>query len=533
MDSGRNHFLYDREDEIMLQINHLSIIHRADDRKLIEDLSFSMEQGEKIALIGEEGNGKSTLLKWIADPALIGDYADAEGERIIRGEEIGYLPQALPENQRTKSVYTYFLEEDSFSGMTAHELGSLADQMKVDASFFYREERMEDLSGGERIKAQMGRILMAHPTLLLLDEPSNDLDLEMLQWMRRLIREPGRSVIFISHDEGLLKDAADRIIHIEQLHRKMLPRVTVSGVPYQEYLADRERSFQHQEQMAISDRRQQRIRMDKYRRIEQSVDYALNHVSRQDPHSGQLLKKKMKSVKAMGRRFEREDKSMTAMPEKEEAILLRFNEGISIPAGKHILDLQLPELRTPDGAQVLCRNVQLQVVGNEHVCIVGRNGVGKSTLLRQIAGILLQRSDIHAAYMPQDYRELLGMDLLPLDFLTMEQEQTKDSLTRAGLYLGAMKYTSDEMRHSVRDLSGGQQAKLLLLKMNLDRADVLILDEPTRNFSPLSAPEVRSVLQDFRGTIISVSHDRKYIHEVCSRAVELTEDGIREMNRNG
>lgn len=223
---------------------------------------------------------------------------------------------------------------------------------------------------------------------------------------------------------------------------------------------------------------------------------------------------------------------MTAMPEEENAILLQFDEGINIRSEKHILDLQLPELRTPDGAQVLSRNVHLQVIGNEHVCIVGKNGVGKSTLLKQIAEILKKRTDIHAAYMPQDYSELLGMELIPLDFLTMDQEQTKEWITRAGLYLGAMKYTSDEMRHSVGDLSGGQQAKLLITKMNLDRANVLILDEPTRNFSPLSAPEVRSVLKAFRGTIISVSHDQRYISEVCSRVVELTDDGIREINMN-
>lgn len=516
----------------MLQINHLSIIHRADDRKLIEDFSFNMKQGEKVALIGEEGNGKSTLLKWIADPDIIRDYADVEGERIIREEQIGYLPQALPEKEHTKSVYSYFEEESSFAEMTPHELGSLADQLKVDASFFFRQENMGTLSGGERIKAQMGRILLSHPTLLLLDEPSNDLDIEMLQWIRRIILEPDRSVIFISHDDDLLKDTADRVIHIEQLHRKTLPRVTVSRVPYQEYLTDRARSFQRQEQLAVSDRRQQHIRMEKYNRIQQSVEYDLNHVSRQDPHSGQLLKKKMKSVKAMGRRFEKEDESMTAMPEEENAILLQFDEGINIRSEKHILDLQLPELRTPDGAQVLSRNVHLQVIGNEHVCIVGKNGVGKSTLLKQIAEILKKRTDIHAAYMPQDYSELLGMELIPLDFLTMDQEQTKEWITRAGLYLGAMKYTSDEMRHSVGDLSGGQQAKLLITKMNLDRANVLILDEPTRNFSPLSAPEVRSVLKAFRGTIISVSHDQRYISEVCSRVVELTDDGIREINMN-
>ncbi len=175
---------------------------------------------------------------------------------------------------------------------------------------------------------------------------------------------------------------------------------------------------------------------------------------------------------------------------------------------------------------------------------MGRNGAGKTTLLRLIAGQLLGRSDIRAAYMPQNYEELLDPELTPAEYLARALEgsaetspakrtpeaQTrclsKEELTRVRTYLGSMKYTVQEMDHSIRDLSGGQKAKLLLLKMSMEHRNVLILDEPTRNFSPLSCPVIRELLRDFPGAIISVSHDRKYIREVCNRVLELRPDGL-------
>jgi ATPase subunit of ABC transporter with duplicated ATPase domains len=126
--------------------------------------------------------------------------------------------------------------------------------------------------------------------------------------------------------------------------------------------------------------------------------------------------------------------------------------------------------------------------------------------------------------MPQNYEETLPFDLTPVEYLAPSGR--KDEMTTVRTYLGSMKYTKDEMFHPIRELSGGQKAKLLLLKISLSETNVLILDEPTRNFSPLSGPEVRRILKQFPGTIISVSHDRKYIAEVCDKTYRLTSQGL-------
>ena len=182
------------------------------------------------------------------------------------------------------------------------------------------------------------------------------------------------------------------------------------------------------------------------------------------------------------------------------------------------------EERADEVPRILAKNIDLFVRGPEKVCIIGKNGAGKTTLLKHIAAELLARQDIRAAYMPQNYEELLNLDETPVDYLS--ESGDKEEITKIRTWLGSMKYTADEMSHPVRELSGGQKAKIFLLKMNLSGGNVLILDEPTRNFSPLSNPIIRQVLSDFGGAIISISHDRKYIGEVCETVYELTEEGL-------
>ena len=191
-----------------------------------------------------------------------------------------------------------------------------------------------------------------------------------------------------------------------------------------------------------------------------------------------------------------------------------------------VLDLSINELRVSE--RLLARNIQLNVTGPEHICIIGKNGCGKTTLLKQIAETLLPRRDINAAYMPQSYDDMLDPSLFPVEYLAPNGD--KDSVTRARIYLGSMKYTTDEMSHKISELSGGQRAKLLLLNMILNDANVLILDEPTRNFSPLSAPAVRELLANFPGAIISASHDRRYIGAIATAVYELTQNGLRRID---
>lgn len=140
---------------------------------------------------------------------------------------------------------------------------------------------------------------------------------------------------------------------------------------------------------------------------------------------------------------------------------------------------------------------------------------------------LLSRTDVRACYMPQNYEDLLEPDRTPVDFLSVTGD--KEETTRIRTYLGSMKYTVDEMNAPMSELSGGQKAKVLLLKLSLSGADVLILDEPTRNFSPLSGPVIRAILRQYRGAILSISHDRKYIEEVCTAVYQLTPGGLVRM----
>ena len=513
----------------MLQIKNLTITHQKDLRVLLEDFNLTLNAGDKAVIIGEEGNGKSTLLKWIYDPALTENYAECRGERIFSGEVPGYLPQELPASDREKTLYEYFAEARLFYDTSPRELADMASDFRVPAEFFYSDQKMESLSGGEKVKAQLMRLLIDKPSALLLDEPSNDIDIATLELLEKLILEWKGIVLFISHDETLIERTANTIIHLEQIFRKTKSRYTVVKDQYDHYIKTRAENFDRQEQQAVNDRKEKKRRDEKYARIYNSVDQALTNISKGARDAvAKNLKDKMHTVKAMGKRFEKEDENMTQMPEQEEAIFFKLGDkNAQMPAGKTVVEYTLEELQAPDRSRVLARDIFLRVRGPEKICILGTNGAGKTTLLKEIAQDLLTRSDLRAQYMPQNYEDLLDPDLTPVEFLDATGD--KAVRTRIRTFLGSLKYTYEEMDHPIRELSGGQKAKVLLLKMSLSGANVLILDEPTRNFSPLSGPVIRKMIASFPGAVISISHDRKYIREVCTKTYRLTPEGLTEI----
>ena len=510
----------------MLQIKNLSLIHKKDLRTLVNNFSFVLNPGDKAVVIGEEGDGKSTLLKWIYDPSLIEDYAEAAGERIAGNERLAYLPQELPEKYKDHTIYEYFTEAGRFYDLSYDQLRNLSEQVGFSSEVFYSDHKMGNLSGGEKIKIQILKLLMSEPSVLLLDEPSNDIDISTLEWLEGLIQTWNGIVLFISHDEVLIEKCANVILHVEQIYGKRESRCGIFRMSYPEYMEQRALSFQKQEQMAVWERREKRIRDEKFRRIAQRVEHAQASISRGDPHGGRLLKKKMHTVKSLERRFQKADEEMTKMPIMESAILIKLNPNAeSVPAGKTVLDFQMDQLRTPDNQRVLSENIHLFLRGSEKICIVGKNGAGKTTLLKKIWEELQSRDDIQTGYMPQNYEEMLDLSVTPVDFL--DRTGTPEERTRIRTFLGSLRYTTEEMEHAICHLSGGQKAKILLLQMMLWEHNVLILDEPTRNFSPLSGGSIRTLLRGFPGAIISVSHDRKYISEVCDRVYELKADGLK------
>lgn len=516
----------------MIQVKNLTITHRKDMRVILESFSMVLNDGDKAALIGEEGNGKSTLLKLLYDERLVEDYAEYSGEIIKNRTRIGYLAQELTEEQKAQSVYEFCAQSDVFYEQSPKELAAIAGQLGLSSDIFYADQRMGQLSGGEKVKLQLARLLMEQPDVLFLDEPSNDIDIETIEWLERFICKASVPVLFISHDETLLERTANKIIHMEQLRRKTTSRWTVAAVDYRTYVSARADAFLHQEQVARKERSEYEKQQERFRKIQQKVEHQQNAISRNDPHGGRLLKKKMHAVKSMERRFEKEHSRLTELPETEHAIFIKFGDRISMPQSKRVLDFSRSELRTEaerfGEGKLLARELRLSITGPEHVCIVGKNGAGKTTLLKEIAGELLARDDVKAYYMPQNYEELLDLEQTPVEFLCAEGSW--DEVSRVRTYLGSMKYTADEMAHPASALSGGQKAKLLFLKMSMAGCNVLILDEPTRNFSPLSNPVIRGMLREYGGTIISVSHDRKYIDEVCDTVYELTKTGLQRIS---
>ena len=510
----------------MLQIRNVTILSRKDDRLLADDLSFTLHKGERAALIGEEGNGKSTLLKWIFDPAMVEGYAEVRGQRIIDGK-MGYLPQELPSEEKALPVCAYMEGACGFYALSPREINDVACRLGLSPALFEEARPLETLSGGERVKVQLSALLLSRCDILLLDEPSNDLDIETLEWLSEFMNAFPGAVLYISHDEVLLEETADVIIHLEQVRRKTICRSTVSREGYRAYMDQRARQFAHQEQQARFEQADFRKKKDRYLSIYNAVEHAQDSISRGNPSGGRLLKKKMHAVKSMGRRLDKDEEELTQLPEAEWAILPKWEPGVELSRGKVVLDYALDELRVGD--RLLSRDVRLKIIGPEQICILGPNGCGKSTLMDRIARELLSRQDIRCTYMPQRYGEGVSYSMRPEAFLAPDGD--KESVTKARIYLGSMKYTTDEMNHAVSDLSGGQRAKLLLLKAILDKSNVLLLDEPTRNFSPLSCPAVRKLLSEFPGCILAVSHDRKFIEEVTPILCTLTENGLQRIYR--
>lgn len=344
---------------------------------------------------------------------------------------------------------------------------------------------------------------------MLLDEPTNDLDIETLEWLENFILSNDKPIIYISHDETLLERTANCILHLEQLENKTKSKWTYEHIGYASYVEKRRNLIDRQNQMAKNDEKEHQKQVDKMNRIYQSVEYKQETITRQNPGKGRLLAKKMKTVKALEKRLD--EKELTKKIHPEEAIFGKFHNDEEIHSSKVILDYKQPELKIGD--KVVKRDVEIKVIGNQKWCILGKNGSGKTTLMKEIYIALKDRSDIKVGYMPQNYDDELELDISPVDFLNVNRTKEKEQTART--YLASMKLTKEEMLHPISELSGGQKAKVFLVKLMMEENNVLLLDEPTRNLSPLSNPVIRNLLKEFTGAIISVSHDRKYIEEVC------------------
>ena len=496
----------------MLEIKDLTI--SISDRYLIKNLNLILNNGDKLAVIGEEGNGKSTLLKSILG---ICEYAEVSGNINLKGNRIGYLEQSISTDKLDKSVYEFLFIDETDYYDKINNLYKYLDLINLTDDIL--KQKINTLSGGEKVKISILKLLLNEYDILFLDEPTNDLDIETLEWLEHFINNTNKPIMYVSHDETLLANTANMILHLEQIKKKTECRHTLLKIDYDTYVEQRLRKIEKQTQVAKSEKREFNKQQEKLQRIMQKVEYQQNAITRADPHGAAVLKKKMHSLKSQEKKLD--ETELTEVPDVEESINFFF-EDVEMPRTKNVINLDIDELKVSD--KVLSKNIKLDVIGNIHLCIIGKNGVGKSTLIKLIYNELKDRNDVKVGYMPQTYDDILNNYKYVLDFIC--PNGSKDEITKARMFLGNMKFTREEMISDIKDLSNGTKAKLFLVKLVLDKCDVLILDEPTRNVSPLSNPVIRNVLNEYKGTIISVSHDRKYINEVVNALYILTPDGL-------
>ncbi|MDD2181029.1 MAG: ATP-binding cassette domain-containing protein, partial [Bacilli bacterium] len=437
----------------------------------------------------------------------------------IKGEiklpnRLGYLEQMLNENWNNLTVRDFFLrsnfdEEIDYSIYNDYnKLYDVFKNLNLDTDIIESTQKIKTLSGGEKVKIQLAKILLNIPDLLLLDEPTNDLDIDTLKWLENFIINTNIPILYVSHDELLLENTSNMIIHLEQINKKTDVRNIVIKENYKTYVSKREQFIKKHNQMAVSQQKEFKQKKEVLKTIKQEVE-------KQNPER----QNRMRHVLAQEKKLD--EIELKENYDVEESINLFFSDNIKNLYNKIIIDYQ-KNLDLLNGK--IINNVKLKLIGSTHITIIGKNGIGKTTLIEDIYNELKNRQDIKVGYMPQNYNQLFDNYQTPIDFLSNKV----DDKTKIMTMMGTLNFTYEEMISDIKELSGGTKAKLLLIGLVLDQSNVLILDEPTRNLSPLSNPVIRNILVNFKGAIIAVSHDRKYITEVSDKVLELSEKGLIE-----
>lgn len=514
----------------MFEIKNLSI-ELLGGGHLINGLSFNINKGDKIAIIGEEGVGKSTILKAIMGDVSVSHYAKVTGQVLSQNVHIAYCEQVINHKWNDFSPMQYLLKrgvEQEENWEMYSELGTvyqICETIGLNKSLFEEERKISYLSGGEKVKLQICKLLVYPHDIFLLDEPTNDLDIATLTWLEQFIANVEQPVLYISHDVRLLEATANKILHINYSRNRKTADYSLENVGYKEFVDKREKSMEKQEQIARLQAREYRERKQTLSGIKSAV--RSEQIKNHDPSSRRLLNKKMANVLAQEGRLQRFEENMEQMPQYDEYIALEFANSIANPSKKLILTVDIPELIV--GERILSRDIKLEITGNSKIAILGNNGCGKTSLLRKIHQEMKDStSNVKVAYVPQNYDEYFDLNETPLEFLRRQIDETTLNMS-IETYLSVLKFSRDDVFKPIGALSCGQKVKIILLSLTCNSYNLLLLDELTRNLSPLSITVINKLLKSFPGAILAVSHDRTFLNEVIEKRYQLTSSGLLEV----
>ena len=487
----------------MLTIDHISMEFSS--RPVLDDISFLINRKERIALVGKNGAGKTTLLRLIA-----GEYQPTSG-RIVRenGMTIGYLPQVmLFQDDRTlreevMRVKDERHEGDENEGDDARFIAEM-DRTIIGLGFERKdfERPCSEFSGGWRMRIELAKILLRHPDLLLLDEPTNHLDIESIQWLEDFLKTSQSAVLMVSHDRAFIDNVCGRTIEIT------LGRIYDYNVNYSRFVELRR---ERHEQQVRAYQNQQKMIQETEEFIERFRYKATKAVQ---------VQSRIKQLEKLER--------LEVDLEDTSKLNLRF------PPAPRSGDFPLivEDLRKDFGEHNVFHDVTFTIRRGEKVAFVGKNGEGKTTLVKCIMGQLDYMGtlkighNVKIGYFAQNQAALLDENLTV--FETVDYVAVGDIRTKIRDILGAFMFGGEASDKKVKVLSGGERSRLAMIRLLLEPCNLLILDEPTNHLDMQSKDVLKAALQDFNGTLICVSHDRDFLNGLVSKVYEFGGGRVKE-----
>ena len=478
----------------MLTIDHISMEFSS--RPVLDDITFLINRKERIALVGKNGAGKTTLLRLIA-----GEYQPTSG-RIARETDmtIGYLPQVmLFHDDRT-------LREEMMRVAHEDEARFVAemDRTVIGLGFERRDfdRPCSEFSGGWRMRIELAKILLSHPDLLLLDEPTNHLDIESIQWLEDFLKSSPSAVLMVSHDRAFIDNVCNRTIEIT------LGRIYDYNVNYSKFVELRK---ERHEQQVRAYQNQQKMIQDTEEFIERFRYKATKAVQ---------VQSRIKQLEKLER--------LEVDLEDTSRLNLRFP-----PAPRSgDFPLIIEDLRKDFGSHNVFHDVTFTIRRGEKVAFVGKNGEGKTTLVKCIMGqldylgTLKIGHNVKIGYFAQNQAALLDENLTV--FETIDYVAVGDIRTKIRDILGAFMFGGEASDKKVKVLSGGERSRLAMIRLLLEPCNLLILDEPTNHLDMQSKDVLKAALQDFNGTLICVSHDRDFLNGLVSKVYEFGGGRVKE-----
>ncbi|MDI1234576.1 MAG: ABC-F family ATP-binding cassette domain-containing protein [bacterium] len=517
----------------MLTLNELAFDFGG--RVLYRDVNWQIKPGERIGLVGQNGTGKSTLLRIITN-----EYQPTEGS-LSKAKDctIGFLNQDLLSYESNESIYHVALQAFDKALQLQKEIDEIMDRLEFDHSDeilnllgnkqeefealdgyniqFKTEEILEGLgfktadlqrplqefSGGWRMRVMLAKLLLQNPKLLLLDEPTNHLDLPSIEWIEEYLQSFEGCVIIVSHDREFLNKMVTKIVEVAN---KRVYQYTGNYSKFLELKADRDdlqqRAFDNQQQFI----KQQEKLIDRFKAKASKATMAQSRMKMLD-------------------KIER----IEEVQNDESVMNLRFK--VRTQPGKILVTLK--NISKQYGDQVIFENANAQILRGDKIALIGANGKGKSTLLRIIdQSENLDKGEVEIGYnlektfYAQHQLESLNINNDILEELVQMGSKKLESELRS--ILGCFLFTGDDVYKKIKVLSGGEKARVALAKTLVEEANFLLLDEPTNHLDIQSMNILIQALQQFEGTFITVSHDRYFISQIANKIWWIEEDLIKE-----